>query len=73
MRVYRGRCANNAHVAASLARFSEQRDTLSALIDSAEGLTSYVRGNLLRYAGEFYRVIDDPRRLQRSILDKCVD
>jgi hypothetical protein len=71
-RLYRGRCVNNEYVASSLERFREQRDTLFALIDSTPGLTPSVKGILSRYTRDFYRVIDDPRRLQRSILDKCI-
>jgi hypothetical protein len=72
-RLYRGRCVNNEHVGSSVERFRERRDDLAAIIESAEGLIPFVRKSLLRYVEDFYRVVDDPKRLQRSVLGRCID
>jgi len=41
-RLYRGRCVNNEHVAASLRRFRDRRDSIYALVDEQVGLQSRV-------------------------------
>jgi len=71
-RVYRGRCANNEHVEASLSQFRDHRDAIYEKITEQEGLESDVHKQLIRYVDDFYKLIDDPRDVQRKILKKCV-
>lgn len=71
-RVYRGRCANNEHVAASLLKFRDHRSSIYALVNEQEGLEPRVRKRLVRYIDEFYDLIDDPKDVQRKLLKKCV-
>lgn len=71
-RVYRGRCVNNEYVESSLAKITDTRDRLYALIREQEGLTNDVRKDLVRYIDSFYRVIDDPRQVERQIIDRCI-
>ena len=71
-RLYRGRCANNEHVMASLHRFRDRRDSIYALVNEQEGLESRVREKLVRYIDDFYELIDDPKEVKRKIIKKCV-
>lgn len=71
-RVYRGRCANNRHLDASLTRFRDRRDAIYELIREQEGLDSKVRKSITRYVDDFYELINDPRDVERKIIKKCV-
>jgi hypothetical protein len=71
-RVYRGRCVNNGHVAASLQKSRDARDVIYALVDEQEGLDSSVRSRLIHYIDDFYDVIDDPRAVEKKIISKCI-
>ena len=71
-RLYRGRCANNGHVAASLQKFRDARDAIYTLVNEQEGLVSRTRSRLVDYIDGFYEVIDDPRAVERKIINKCV-
>jgi hypothetical protein len=71
-RLYQGFCANNRHVDASVDRFLQARETLYALIADQQELEPTVRENLADYMDEFYAVIDDPRGLQREIVERCL-
>ncbi len=70
-RVYRGRCINNEHLAASLQEFRDHRTAIRVLIEQQEGLTKKVRRELLRYVDDFYELINDPRDVDRKMLDRC--
>ena len=71
-RLYRGRCVNNEHIAASLQKFGDSRDAIYALIDEQEGLKPYVQEDLVRYVDNFYKLIDSPKDVERRMIDKCV-
>ena len=71
-RLYRGRCVNNEHVAASLRRFRDRRNSIYALVAEQVGLQSRVRKNLVRYIDDFYDLIDDPKDVERRIIKRCI-
>jgi hypothetical protein len=71
-RVYRGRCANNEHIEDSISQFKNHREVLYALVAEQEGLDSKVRKNIVRYVDGFYEIVDDPREVERKIIDKCL-
>jgi len=71
-RLYRGRCVNNEHIAASLQKFRDSRDAIYALIDEPVGLQPYVREELVRYVDGFYKLINKPKDVERKMIDKCV-
>lgn len=64
-RVYRGRCVNNEHVAASLQKFNDSREAIYALVAEQEGLESRARKRLIDY-------IDDPRDVELKIVGNCI-
>ena len=71
-RKYRGRCVNNGHVPKSIAVFQEKRDSILELVENLPGASNRTRNALRSYINGFYRVIDDPRRVQREIIDSCI-
>ena len=72
-RIYRGRCQNNGYVEGSIDRFKAIRNNVFALIETQEGLTRKVRKILATYVQDFYDIADDPRRVSRLMLDKCIN
>ena len=71
-RVYRGRCDNNDHVENSIERFKAVRNNIFALIQTQDGLTPRVRKIITNYVQDFYDIADDPRRIERSLIGKCI-
>jgi len=71
-RGYRGRCVNNEYVEESLSRFRDHRDAIYEKILEQEGLDSGVQKQLVRYIDDFYKLIENPRDVERRIINKCV-
>ncbi|MCK5326655.1 MAG: hypothetical protein KAJ57_11625 [Woeseiaceae bacterium] len=71
-RLYRGRCVNNDYVEASLQRFQDRRDSIYELVSKQEGLTSTTRKSLISFIDYFYKIIDDPRKVERYIINRCI-
>lgn len=71
-RVYRGRCVNNGYVESSLQKLRDAKVQFYALIREQEGLADDVRKDLTRYLDSFYRIADDPRKVEKELLAKCV-
>ena len=72
-RLYRGRCMNNERLPATLELFRERRADIEALIENQEGLADKTRRSMLDYIGQFYRTIDEPKRLTREIVKRCIN
>lgn len=70
-RLYRGHCANNSHLPATLQVFRDQRDSLYALIDNEVLLTSSTAKSMRKYLDSFYDIIDDSRGVDRYIIREC--
>jgi hypothetical protein len=71
-RVFRGRCANNEYLDASIARFQETRESIFELLETHEGMTKMTRSSLLRYVNAFYKVIDKPGKIDSLMREKCI-
>lgn len=71
-RLYRGRCANNKHVQSSLQAFREAESVIYGLVEEQPGLRPYVRKELTRYIEDFYKLINDPKDVERDIIDECI-
>lgn len=71
-RVYRGRCANNQYLDATLQLFRDRREAIFALIDNQEGLRDSTRKRVRSYIEDFYEIIEEPRKIEREMLDECV-
>ena len=72
-RLYRGRCVNNTHLPATLDLFRERRDEIETLIENQEGLATKARRSMLDFIGRFYRTIDNPKRLNKEIVEACLN
>lgn len=69
-RIYAGYCASPEEFEAIFARFRQRRPAIEALYD----LAPLERGHAeraRRYYDQFFRLIDDPRRLRREMLGSC--
>jgi hypothetical protein len=71
-RLYRGRCVNNEYLPATLNLFRERRQDIEKLIQDQPGLINETERSMLKFIEEFYDTIDDPKSLQRSIINKCI-
>ncbi len=71
-RIYRGRCQNNDYVEGSIDRFKAVRNNILALIETQDGLTRKVRKGLADYTQQFYDIVDDPRKVTRLMIKKCI-
>ena len=71
-RVYRGRFANNEYLGASLQAFRDKRARLYAVVNDQTELTKRIRKNLVKYLDSFYKLIDDPRDVEKKIYGKCI-
>lgn len=71
-RLYRGRCVNNEHLPATIAAFIEAKPRLFALVDEHEPLTEKSRRDSRRYLESFYEVIEDPREVEKELIDACL-
>ena len=69
-RIYRGRCDNNEQLPTSIAHFQERRSDIVALIESQPGLEQKTRKRLLRYTEDFYKIIDNPKSVEKKLINK---
>jgi len=70
-RVFRGRCSNIDQLDGSIAIFNERRAAIEAALLPA-GLVDKPRKSAAKYIDEFYEIINDPKKRQKRIIDKCV-
>lgn len=71
-RLYRGRCANNAQLEASVRAFHDKQSEIYSLVAEAELLTKSVKKQLGRYMNDFYKIIDDPETVESRLTARCV-
>jgi len=70
-RIYRGFCSFNEEIDASLDRFREQQQAVTAIIDSST-LVSRRQVNRARdFIAGFYNIISDPDRTTREFITNC--
>jgi hypothetical protein len=70
-RVYRGFCAHNAQLPATVERFRQQSEATLELVDSLEKLSGRSRGMARRFIEAFYKDLDSPDFMQEKLIDKC--
>jgi hypothetical protein len=70
-RLYRGFCAHNDLLPETVAVFKEKKTDILALIRDNPRLTEYNRDDAIDYLEDFYKIIDDPKRLDKEITGKC--
>jgi hypothetical protein len=70
-RLYRGICPSESELAKATALFNEKRSAILAVYDEIPGLDPSVAKDGRQYIEEFYRIINDPRRVRRDIVGDC--
>jgi hypothetical protein len=70
-RAYRGLCQSRERVPGVLALFDQKKDAVYALYRGASGLDADALKKTLEYLDQFYRTIDDPKRVEQEITRKC--
>ena len=71
-RLYRGRCRNNEHLAATIALHNEKRDSILKLVDEQAGLQEKTRKEIRKFLDRFYSTINSPKQVQRHLIKKCI-
>jgi len=70
-RLYRGRCSNLEQLDGAIAIFNERRAAIEAALLPA-ALEGKYRKKAAGYIGEFYETINNPKKLKKNIVDRCV-
>lgn len=70
-RYYRGFCQPDAILDTTLAQFGKHRNAFYSLITKQVLLDDKVKTKSLKYLDGFYTVIENPKRLQRSLIKPC--
>jgi hypothetical protein len=70
-RRYRGLCEHNDELDGAIAVFNQKRSELEDLFNRDEFPYPQERVQALKYIGDFYDTINDPRKLEKSILSDC--
>ena len=71
-RLYRGRCVNNHLLPQTFQLYGDKRPELEALISNQEELTPVKKRNMLKYVDSFFDTIDNPKRAESRIVEKCI-
>ena len=70
-RLYRGFCVHNKYLADAVTRFNQVKPEILAIFDSTSHISKSNRRHSSSYIEGFYEIINDPKRFQSQILDKC--
>ncbi len=71
-RRYRGLCREPHHLEEAIALFREKRGEMERILaEEIDGLPDRRRRRAERFLGEFWKVLDDPRRVEREIVGYC--
>lgn len=71
-RLYRGRCANNEHLETTLQTFRDHRAAIYSLVTDLDALSSSEKTRTTRYIDDFYKIVDEPRLVNREIVKDCL-
>lgn len=71
-RLYRGRCAHIGNLDDSMQTFQENRDEIFALIANQPELADKTRKSVTKFVEGFYKVLDNPKKVDRDIRKKCI-
>jgi len=73
-RLFRGYCQNTDDYQKAIAKFNEQKTAIYALYSDEIGkmLKPKIVESTLKYFDEFYKTVNDPKRVKREITEDCV-
>ena len=69
-RLFRGFCATNELLDATVEKFNTARPAMEALLDAA-ALRDRTRADALQFLAGSYEILNDPEQRQREIVDRC--
>lgn len=72
VRLYRGRCENNDYLDQTLQAYRDNKQSIYGLVTGLPQLDDSTRKKLSRYIDDFYDMIDDRRRVDSRMKDRCV-
>ena len=70
-RLYRGFCVNNDQLPQTVALFNEKKTDILALFHNNTHLSDYMRDGAIDYIEDFYKIVNNPKKLDKYIIDKC--
>ena len=70
-RLYRGFCVHNPRVPVAAARMRRARPDVDALLEGNALLEPKNRKSAEKFLSAFFEIIDDPKKLEARILEKC--
>jgi len=70
-RYYRGRCVNNSYIDTSIQKFKDQKEAIYSLIEEQQKISDGTRRGLLAYVERFYKIIENPKKVERSLRKRC--
>ena len=71
-RLYRGRCAFNSHLPATIQLFRNAKAELYAIVENDAMLSKSSRASMRRFLDSFFKTIDNPKTFERKIVRACV-
>ncbi len=70
-RLYRGVCPSEPDLTRAIALFNEKRSAILGVYDEVPDLEPGVARDGREYLEEFFKIINDPRRVRRAIVGDC--
>ena len=70
-RLYRGFCEVNPNLPQAIERLQSKRSDLLALFEESVRLSPSAKRSARRYLEGFFEILEDPRKLERQVLQKC--
>jgi hypothetical protein len=70
-RLYRGFCRDEDVMGASIDKFRQAEGQIRALVDDQPDLGKRRRRSAAKFIDDFYKVLNDPGKLQSRVFDKC--
>ncbi|MEQ9561867.1 MAG: hypothetical protein RLN69_05050, partial [Woeseiaceae bacterium] len=71
-RQYRGLCSSNELLPDTLALFAARRPAIDELVNNQEGLTDGSKRLTRRFLEDFYKEMDDPKKVDRYFVKECL-
>jgi hypothetical protein len=70
-RLYRGICPADADLTRAIQLFQEKRAAILAVYERVPGLDASIAREGREYIEDFYKLLDDPRRIRREVMGDC--
>lgn len=70
-RLYRGFCVFNDQLPQSAALLNEKKPEILALFNDSQHLDDGIKKDAIRYLESFYEILNDPRKFNKNITDRC--